>query len=139
MIAVVVILGALICHLFNYAYFHQKMTTFAPLLSPAVKEHLPLAVMAGELALVAGLCLGRNSRLWHWVVYYSLFLATVYLMFWVTKPWQPDCDCEGLHRLAGRIRNDNILCLVRNVVLMGFLWLGGHSRPAEGCLEQSAA
>ncbi len=135
-IVAVAMLGTLVYNLVNYAYFREKLVLVTPRLPPAVRVHLPVVLTTGELALVAGLCLGSKRRMWRWVAYYCLFAATAFLVYWVAQPWEPDCTCEGLRRLAARVKSENLFCLVRNVLLMGVLWFAGQVRQPRADLER---
>lgn len=135
-VTVVAILGTLVYNLFQYAYFRQKLAGYTPLLSPVVRAHLPIVVLTGELVIIASLCIGRNRRLWHWVTYYAIFGATAFLVYWVAKPYDPDCDCGGLIKLATRMKYGNIMVLARNVVLMALLWFGAYTKQTEANMKE---
>ncbi len=84
----------------------------------SIRRLVPILIPVGEVALTMGLLFSNRKRTWAALTYYILLLFTVYLIYAIINPWDPQCNCSGLLRLAKEVKDKNIFYLIRNIFLI---------------------
>jgi hypothetical protein len=120
-IAIVLLLGIVMKYLGMSEF--AKATDIITIVPFFFRKLLPVVVPLVEIVLVVGLLVGKNKRFWIVATFYTFLVFSGYLIWLIINPWAPHCDCLGLLRFAEDVRTDNIISLIRNIVLLFLLWL----------------